>query len=271
MNPPRAVLSVDFEHFSHLPAYRNAAGTLSDSEVGSEAIDFLLDCFAEHGAESTFFFVSDIAENHPEIAARVADAGHEIGSHTQSHVHLSTVSEEKRRTELVSSRETLEEVTGERVSGFRAPSFDIPSEHFEEVNAAGYEYDSSVIPCRKIPGWYGGEYDAHRPVSATEIHPNAPSGLSELPVSVMPGLRLPLTGAWIRFFGYRYTLLGMKLLARRGVAPVLYVHPWEFVDLPDVDGVPTRVYWRTGSWMQRAVSRLLAQPFEFTTGRVLVS
>jgi Domain of unknown function (DUF3473). len=85
----------------------------------------------------------------------------------------------------------------------------------------------------------------------------------------MPGLRLPLTGTWLRFFGPGYTVLGMRLLARRGVAPVLYVHPWELVDLPAVDGVPGRVYWHTGEWMRRAIDRVLGQPFEFTTAATL--
>jgi hypothetical protein len=86
----------------------------------------------------------------------------------------------------------------------------------------------------------------------------------------MPGVRLPLTGTWLRFFGVRYTVLGMRLLARRGIAPVLYVHPWEFADLPAVDGVPRRVYVRTGEWMRKAVQRLLDQPFEFVTARSVV-
>jgi hypothetical protein len=63
----------------------------------------------------------------------------------------------------------------------------------------------------------------------------------------------------------------MKLLARRGIAPILYVHPWEFVDLPVVDGVPKRVYFRTGSWMRDAVEYILDQPFEFTTARSVVT
>jgi hypothetical protein len=83
----------------------------------------------------------------------------------------------------------------------------------------------------------------------------------------MPGLRLPLTGAWLRFFGPRYTLLGMRLLARQGITPVLYVHPWELVDLPTVDGIPRRVYWRTGRWMRNALQTVLHPEREFVRAR----
>jgi hypothetical protein len=86
----------------------------------------------------------------------------------------------------------------------------------------------------------------------------------------MPGLRLPLTGTWLRFFGPRYTIYGMKRLARRGITPILYVHPWELVDLPRIEGVPRRVYWHTGDWMKRAVERILDADFEFVTAREVI-
>lgn len=270
MSLPRAVLSVDFEEFRHLPAYRNATGTLSDRSAGLTPLDRLLDRLEAHDAESTFFVVSEIAAERPALVERIVDAGHEIASHTHRHRHLSELEPETRREELLTSRELLERVAGTPVTGFRAPSFDVAPEHFREIADAGYEYDSSVVPCRTIPGWYGGEWTARRPCRADEIAAGAPPTLRELPIAVMPGLRLPLTGTWIRFFGVRYTVLGMRLLARRGIAPVLYVHPWEFADLPAVEGVPRRVYWRTGAWMWRALETILDREFAFVTARSVV-
>ena len=263
-----AALSIDLEYFQHLPAYRSASGVTDRPGIGIEAVDFLLDAFEAADATGTFFTVSNIADDHPDVLREIS-SGHEIASHTHSHVHMSEVSAEKRREELVESRERLAEVTGGDVVGFRAPSFDVADDHFEMLAETGYEYDSSVVPCRSIPGWYGGEYDTWSPSPATAVDPGAPPELAEVPVAVMPGLRLPLTGTWIRFFGVRYTVLGMKLLARRGIPPVLYVHPWELVDLPEIEGVPKRVYVRTGSYMRRAIERILAEPFEFVSVRTL--
>jgi len=265
-----AVLSIDLEYFSHTPAYRTAAGTMDDSAVGREAIPAILDALAGTDSTATFFTVSEILEETPDVVEAIADAGHEIGSHTHTHQHLSEHSTARRREELTTSRRRLASATGQPVTGFRAPSFDIAEDHFELLEAAGYEYDSSVVPCRSIPGWYGGEYDETRPVSATDIDPTAPSTVTELPVAVMPGVGLPLTGTWIRFFGVRYTILGMRLLARRGIPPVLYVHPWELVDLPRVEGVPARVYVRTGAYMRRALRRILAEPYEFVAANTVV-
>lgn len=262
---PTAVLSVDVECFSHIPAYRNAHGSLAgaDTDIGLSAIEVLLDLYDAYDAVGTFFVVSDIAERRPEIITRIVDAGHEIGSHTHRHVHLSEIDPDERRDELRTSRETLERVADSPVTGFRAPSFDITTDHFTELAAAGYEYDSSIAPCRSIPGWYGGEHTVQQPAPASRFVEGAPSTVTELPVAVMPGLRLPLTGTWLRFFGVKYTILGMKLLARRGIVPILYIHPWELVDLPRVDGVPRRVYWRTGEWLQNAVERILSDHFTY--------
>ncbi|MHC3380925.1 polysaccharide deacetylase family protein [Haloarcula sp. H-GB5] len=266
----RAVLSIDFELFTQTPAYRSASGTTDRDGVGLDGGRFFRETLAKHDADSTAFVVSSVAQSHPDAVRALADAGIEIASHTHTHQLLSDLDSEERRAELSQSKDVLERATDERVSGFRAPAFDITDDHFDLLADIGYTYDSSVVSSRSIPGWYGGEYDLHEPAPATAVHPDAPDSITEFPASVMPGLQLPLTGTWLRFFGPRYTILGMKLLARRGITPMLYVHPWELVDLPAVEGVPTRVYVRTGDWMRRAVERILQQDFEFTTARAVL-
>jgi peptidoglycan/xylan/chitin deacetylase (PgdA/CDA1 family) len=267
MTPP-AALSVDLELFDQTPACRSAAGTAA-GDVGLEGCRFLREAFERHGATATCFVVSAAAERHPDAVRAFADEGHEIGSHTHTHRLLSDLDAAGQREEMAASKRRLEALTGASVDGFRAPAFDLAADHFGLLAEVGYTYDSSVVAARSIPGWYGGEYDMTEPGPATRVDPDAPESVREVPVSVMPRLRLPLTGTWLRFFGPRYTLYGMRRLAARGIAPVLYVHPWEFVDLPDVEGVPTRVYWHTGEWMRRAVERILAADFSFTTVRAL--
>ncbi|WP_420182730.1 polysaccharide deacetylase family protein [Haloarcula sp. KBTZ06] len=267
----RAVLSIDFELFTQTPAYRSASGTTDRDGVGLDGGRFFREILAEYDATATAFVVSSVADSHPDAVRALADAGLEIASHTHTHQLLSELDSDGRRGELSQSKDVLERVTNEQVSGFRAPAFDITDDHFDLLSDTGYTYDSSVVSSRSIPGWYGGEHDVHRPVPASAVHPDAPDSITEFPASVMPGLQLPLTGTWLRFFGPRYTILGMRLLARRGITPMLYVHPWELVDLPAVEGVPTRVYVRTGDWMRRAVERILQQDFEFTTVQAVLA
>jgi hypothetical protein len=265
-----AALTVDLEFFDQTPAYRSATSTTSRTSVGLDGVRFLLDAFDSADAESTFFTVSSILPSQSDLIGEISSRGHEIASHTHTHRLLTDLSETEQKDELETSREQLAAVSGTDVEGFRAPAFDIPTSHFSLLEEAGYRYDSSVVPSRSIPGWYGGEHDVDRPCSADTVQENAPEKLRELPVSVMPGLQLPLTGTWLRFFGHQYTRVGMWLLARRGINPVLYVHPWELVDLPRVEGVPARVYWRTGRWMRQAVKAILQEPFEFVSAQELV-
>jgi peptidoglycan/xylan/chitin deacetylase (PgdA/CDA1 family) len=267
----RAVLSIDVELFDQTPAYRSASGTTDQQGIGLAGLDWLQRTLQAHDATGTCFVVSELVDRYPDAIADLAEAGFEIGSHTHSHELLSGLDPQRRREELATSRQRLESLTDEPVTGFRAPAFDITDDHFNMLAATGYQYDSSIVASRSIPGWYGGEYDCERPVPASAVDTDAPPEIVELPVSVMPGLKLPLTGTWLRFFGPRYTALGMKLLARRGITPVLYVHPWELVGLPRVEGVPERVYWHTGEWMRDAIEHLLEQPFEFVTARSVVA
>ena len=262
-----AVLSIDVELFDQTPAYRSASGTTDQRGIGLNGLEWFRETLQKRDANTTCFVVSSLVDRYPAHVEVLADAGFEIASHTHSHELLSDLDPDRRREELRDSRERLESLTGQPVTGFRAPAFDITDDHFDLLAETGYGYDSSIVASRAIPGWYGGEYDLETPALATAVDPDAPAGVSELPASVMPGLRLPLTGTWLRFFGPRYTALGMRLLARRGVTPVLYVHPWELVGLPQVEGVPARVYYRTGEWMRDAVSAILDQPFDFVTAR----
>ena len=267
----RAVLSFDVELFDQTPAYRSASGTTDQRGIGLNGLDWFRETLTDRGASTTCFVVSSLVERHPDAIERLADAGFEIASHTHSHELLSELDVETRREELATSKARLESLTDRSVDGFRAPAFDITDDHFDLLADAGYGYDSSIVASRAIPGWYGGEYDLETPALATAVDAGAPADLAELPASVMPGLRLPLTGTWLRFFGPRYTALGMRLLARQGITPVLYVHPWELVGLPSVEGVPSRVYYHTGEWMREAIEYILDQPFDFVTARSVLS
>jgi peptidoglycan/xylan/chitin deacetylase (PgdA/CDA1 family) len=262
---PRAAVSIDFELFRHTPAFRSANETLTDETLGLEAVNSLLTAFDSADATATFFVVSEIAEGHPAVIKRIAAAGHEIASHTHSHRLLTDISVDERRYELRRSREILESTTGQSVRGFRAPAFALPEGYFTALAAAGYDYDSSINPCRAIPGWYGGEHDIQRATAATAVDPTAPADLTELPIAVSPYVRLPVSGAWTRLLGRQYTLWGTQAVADRGVSPVLYFHPWEFVNLPDIAGVPRRVTWRTGEWMCETLDRILSLPLDFVS------
>lgn len=256
-------LTVDVELFVHTPAYRNASGSLEEESVGLDGIEYLLNLFERYGVRSTFFVVSDIAESNPEVIEWITSRGHEIASHTHTHRLLSELDFDDWRYEIRRSKEVLESVVDVDISGFRAPAFDRPEGLFEALHQVGYGYDSSVVPARSIPGWYGGDYSINGPTPTSTLDVQFPEELIEVPVSVMPGLKLPISAAWIRLLGYRYLSKAIEWLHQCGRIPVIYVHPWEFVNLPDVEGVPRRVYWHTGTWFQRTIESLVARNYDF--------
>ena len=66
-------------------------------------------------------------------------------------------------------------------------------------------------------------------------------GIWEIPVSVIPGIRFPVSWWWMRNLGTWITILGSKinLIQKRSV--VLYFHPWEFAELPVIKGIPGHI------------------------------
>jgi peptidoglycan-N-acetylglucosamine deacetylase len=81
----------------------------------------LLDILADHNVCATFFMVGKFVKAEPELARRVADAGHLIGNHSWSHPDLSRTRSADVLNELTRTSDILAEVTGSHVLYFRPP------------------------------------------------------------------------------------------------------------------------------------------------------
>jgi hypothetical protein len=121
----------------------------------------------------------------------------------------------------------------------------------------GYSYDSSVVPCRRIPGFYGMPDAPHDPFLSESWL--STTGFVEFPVATAPVFRLPLSGAWMRLLGRRYSLWGIRNHMKHHPVTVLYIHPWELVDLPDFDAIPRRTTWRTGEFVRDTLTELVRE------------
>ena len=155
------------------------------------------------------------------------------------------------------TKKMLEEAIGEAVLGFRAPAFKIDRQIVKAIEQSGYKYDSSVVPCWSIPGWYGSPNAPKHPFEIRRIFPNMNLDLMEFPIAVNPIIRMPISGTWMRLFGVHYTMLGIKSLLKKGAIPVLYVHPWELVNLRRIKGIPWRVYYRTGEQTFKMIEHII--------------
>jgi polysaccharide deacetylase family protein (PEP-CTERM system associated) len=156
--PHPHIFSVDVEEYFQVNAFEGVVSRrdwptyASRVDIGVEAILALLD---RHGTTGTFFCLGWIAEANPRIVRRIANAGHEIASHGWWHRRVGTLTPQQFRADVRDSRRLLEDISGQLVQGFRAPSFSIvPGLEwaFEVLLEEGYRYDSSLFPIRR-PGY----------------------------------------------------------------------------------------------------------------------
>ncbi|HYD53076.1 MAG TPA: XrtA system polysaccharide deacetylase [Gemmatimonadaceae bacterium] len=193
----------------------------------ARSMDLLLDRLAAHGSTGTFFTLGWVADRHPAIVRRIAEAGHEVASHGYWHRRVTMLTPEAFREDVRASRAALENVTGQAVVGYRAPSFSIvPGREWalDILLEEGFRYDSSLFPIRR-PG-YG------YPDAPTEPHViERPAGrLVELPpaTTTILGRRIPVAGGgYLRQLPFAMIRGAFRDHARRGVPAMFYIHPWE--------------------------------------------
>ena len=110
-----------------------------DASWGGDQTIGILDLLDEYNAKATFFLVGIWVDKYPELVKEIYDRGHEIGNHSDSHPHMTQISEAKMRTELDGMSDKLEAITGERPTLFRPPYGDYNNAVVLTSRAEGYE------------------------------------------------------------------------------------------------------------------------------------
>lgn len=85
-------------------------------------IDILLKLLDERKIKATFFIVGDWCDKYPQAVKKLADAGHELGSHSDTHPDMTKLSREQIVQQLTRSKQKIEAVSGKAIGLFRAPS-----------------------------------------------------------------------------------------------------------------------------------------------------
>jgi polysaccharide deacetylase family protein (PEP-CTERM system associated) len=177
---------------------------------------------------ATFFVLGWLAERLPELIREIHSRGHEVASHGYGHELCNNLDAEAIGEDLKKSRQILEDAIGERVWGYRAPSFSIDNGTMNAIAACGYRYDSSYNSF-KLHGRYG-SVDLSL-YAKTGIAVKAADNFYELPVSNMTIGRHTILpwggGAYLRLMPIGLFKLGIKHILRRQGAYLFYLHPWE--------------------------------------------
>ena len=234
-------LSFDVEEYFHVSAYSDRVRPedwLSYPSRVGRSVEKILELLDQHGCRATFFSLGWIAENRPEVIRRIADCGHEIACHSFSHRRVFDMTQEGFRDDTRHAKELLEDVSGTRVRGYRAPSFSITGDSqwaFEILAELGFAYDSSIFPVRH-PN-YGMPTAPRSPFRVdTRYGP-----IVEFPMATLAfgRTRAPFGGgAYLRLLPYRYTRWAIDYINRRENRPLcVYLHPWEIdADQPRMQG-----------------------------------
>jgi peptidoglycan-N-acetylglucosamine deacetylase len=262
-----ASLSLDLDNqWSYLKTHGNPEWKGFPSYLDT-AVPRILDFLAARRLAITFFVVGqDAALDKNRAALRaLADAGHEIGSHSFNHepwLHL--YSEQDLDRELALAEEHIELATGMRPVGFRGPGFSLSGLTLRVLAQRGYEYDATVFPNVLNPlarayffatsnlskeereqrkELFGTLADALRPVKPFRWRLDQRE-LLEIPVTTMPVFKVPMHLSYVLYLSkfsrplarlyFRTALLMCRLT---GTAPSMLLHPLDFLGAEDVSAL----------------------------------
>lgn len=224
----------------------------------------VLQLLREFNIEATFFFIAKIARQAPDIVKAVSAAGHEIGCHSYEHVRIPGVGKDEFKEKLAEGKALLEEVSGKRVYGFRAPDFSITESSvwaLDIIKELGFDYDSSIYPI--------GSHDVYGIKGAqTRIH-LLRNGLIEFPLSTVQllGRRLPFGGGgYFRLYPILITKVCIAVINRVGEPCMFYIHPYEVgTIIPKIPGLSFYRRFRHYYNCKNGIRRLtqIIKAFEF--------
>ena len=183
---------------------------------------------------ATFFTLGWIARKCPALVREIHDRGHEVASHGLDHHLCNAQSVANLRKDLSDSKKLLEDIIGDRVSGYRAPSFSVNDGILKIIQDAGYRYDSSYNSFDRH-GRYGRlSVDG---LKRNGIAFEVADGFFELPVSnltlkpmaySLQPLVLPWGGGgYFRLMPYPLFRKGIRRILSSADAYSFYLHPWE--------------------------------------------
>jgi polysaccharide deacetylase family protein (PEP-CTERM system associated) len=201
------------------------------NEICVQNTRHVLDFLQSFNVRGTFFVQGLVAKQYPHLVKEIHARGHEIQSHGYSHRPVNRMTPSEFKREIKETNKCIEDVTGEAVTGFRAPDFSIDRGSFwafEVMIECGIHYDSSIFPMKTrrygIDGFENGY----------SIIQTASGAIHELTVNVLElnwprGIKIPVGGGgYFRFFPAWFLKYALKKVEEQGLPFILYCHPYEF-------------------------------------------
>lgn len=206
-------------------------------------VDRILALLEQHQTQATFFTLGWVAERYPDMVRRIVAGGHELASHGYGHQRASDLTPQELFDDVYRAKAILEDLGGQPVLGYRAPSFSIGTGNLWALDTllqAGYRYSSSIYPVKHD---HYGMPDAPR--FAHEVRP----GLIEVPPTTLRLFErnLPSSGGgFFRLLPYSVSRWMLQQVnARDAQSAIFYFHPWEIDEgQPRVSGIDAKTRFR---------------------------
>lgn len=240
----KTALSIDLEFWHSAELVRPYVQDGADLIVEMTAP--ILDLLDLHNTKATFFVLGKVAEKYPDLIKEIYDKGHEIASHSYSHRTLYDLGKDGFEREIDKSINLLENITGEKVKGFRAPTFSINNDTIwglDVLEKFNFIYDSSVFPMKTF--LYG--------VPNAPLYPYKPSYIDlakedesnerlilEIPPAIcrLGFINIPVSGG---FYLRSLPLPILKALIKKmfnNSCVIMYLHPWELIPIAPKINLP---------------------------------
>lgn len=264
-------LTIDVEDYFQVSAFAPYIGRSSWDRLDCRVernVARILAMLDGSRVKATFFTLGWIAERHPGVVRDIVAGGHELASHGYGHERVSDLEPEAFFEDIDKAKKLLEDISGNEVTGYRAPSFSIGESNrnwaFERLVQAGYRYSSSVYPVRHD---HYGMPDAPRfahvafpplievpPTTVRAFHRNWPAG----------------GGGYFRLMPYALSRSLIERVNRDdGEAAIFYFHPWEIdSEQPRVPGISFKTRFRHYLNINRMEGRLRRLLADFKWGRM---
>jgi hypothetical protein len=189
--------------------------TLTDRE----ALERLAAIVRKHGLNLTVFATGRVLEHQRDAVRFFEQLGAEIELHGYGH----SMSNPDFVAEVECGVAAYDGFFGKTPLGYRSPGGVTSPLLFETLVKAGIKYDSSLVPSFR---W--GVYSNLK--GSTKLYTHPDSSLVELPIGVVPGVRLPVATSYIRLLGWPT----YRLLFRLFGTPVPLIYLFHLVDLTPV-------------------------------------